>query len=219
MDFIGFIAPQKSMNVIQVLLSSCILLHFIDYSSHAFNSGKIFKSVFSFHDNDFVLKLSERGVEKEDRRGRVGRKPSFNRESTEPSIRQSRISRAVRDELSEIISEVDIKAVVYPDESLLRSTSISDISVSPDLAYAKVFISVLGNSVQKRQVFVWLCENVGQVKYSLAKRLKHMKRVPDIYFKLVDNSQSAVDVLDAMDSSSIAFEDDDDELDFEEDDE
>jgi len=69
---------------------------------------------------------------------------------------------------------------------------------SPDLSYAKVFISVLGNSVERRQVYVWLCANAGQVRYALAKRLKHMKRVPDLYFKLAD-SQAAADLANLMD--------------------
>ena len=69
---------------------------------------------------------------------------------------------------------------------------------SPDLSYAKVFITVLGNSVERRQVYVWLCANAGRVKFALAKRLKHMKRVPDLHFKLAD-SQAAADLAHLMD--------------------
>jgi ribosome-binding factor A len=70
--------------------------------------------------------------------------------------------------------------------------------VSPDLSYAKVFISVLGNSVEKRQIFVWLCENVGQIRFSLGKRLKHMRRVPELIFKLSD-SQATSDLISLID--------------------
>lgn len=45
---------------------------------------------------------------------------------------------------------------------------------------------------------MWLCENTGQVRYELAKRLKHMKRIPDIYFKLSDNKESS-DLLSLID--------------------
>lgn len=78
-------------------------------------------------------------------------------------IRQSRFARNLRDELSDIICSIDIKAAVYPDEDLLRATTIVDVEVSGDLSTAKVSLSVLGNSVEKRQVYVWLCDNVGQV--------------------------------------------------------
>jgi ribosome-binding factor A len=109
------------------------------------------------------------------------------------------VSRSLRDELSSILFDIDIKAVTYPDENLLRSTSIVDVEVSADLTFAKVFVSVLGNAVEKRQIFVWLCENVGQVRYSLAKRLRHMRRVPEIFFKLSDNQASA-DLVALIDS-------------------
>lgn len=117
------------------------------------------------------------------------------------NMRQLRVARSLRDELTEIICDVDIKATVYPTEELLRCTSISDVEVSPDLSFAKVFISVLGNSVEKRQVFVWLCENVGQIRYSLARRLKHMRRVPEITFKLSD-TQATSDLIALIDELS-----------------
>ena len=137
------------------------------------------------------------------------------------SIRQARVSRSLRDELSSIICDIDIKAVVYPDENLLRATSIVDVDVSADLTYAKVYISVLGNAVEKRQIFVWLCENVGQVRYSLAQRLKHMRRVPEIFFKLSDNQASAdlVSLIDKLTPTSSVRDGDDDEFEFEEEEE
>jgi len=114
------------------------------------------------------------------------------------NLRQLRVARSLRDELTDIICGIDIKANVYPSENLLRCTSISEVEVSPDLSYAKVFISVLGNSVEKRQIFVWLCENVGQIRFSLGKRLKHMRRVPELIFKLSD-SQATSDLISLID--------------------
>ena len=136
--------------------------------------------------------------------------------SRNDGIRQARIARALRDELSSIITECDIKAVIYPDENLLKATSIVDVDISPDLSFAKVFISVLGNSVEKRQIFVWLCDNVGQVKFSLAKRLRHMKKVPDIFFKLADNKATAdlIAVIEEVAPKRTLGENDD--IDFEE---
>ena len=91
-----------------------------------------------------------------------------------------------------------------------------DVDLSPDLSYAKVVISVLGNAVERRQVYIWLCENVSQVKHSLAKRLKHMKRVPDLQFKLAD-SQAAADLAELMDEISMEFTDDEELYEFEDD--
>lgn len=139
----------------------------------------------------------------------------FDRNEKGESIRQSRIGRALRDELTDIIGDIDIKATIYPDEFLLRGTSVVDIEVSPDLAYAKVFISVLGNSVERRQVYVWLCENVGQVKYTLSKRLKHMRRIPDIFFKLAD-TQAAADLVSVIEEVAPKSEEGQQDIDFEE---
>lgn len=136
------------------------------------------------------------------------------------SIRQARVSRSLRDELSSIICDIDIKATSYPDDNLLRATSIAEVEVSSDLSFAKVYVSVIGNAVEKRQIFVWLCENVGQVRYSLAKRLKHMRRVPEIFFKLSDNQQAA-DLVSLIDSLAPegGYTAQDEEFEFEEDDE
>ena len=93
-----------------------------------------------------------------------------------------------------IICGGDIKANAYPDDDLLRSTTVCEVEVSSDLSSAVVYVSVLGNSVERRQIYVWLCENIGQVRYELSQRLKHMKKVPEVMFKLADN-QAAADLV------------------------
>ena len=123
---------------------------------------------------------------------------SQTRSTPTDGIRQARVARNIRDELAEIICEGDVKANAYPSEDLLRGTSIADVEISGDLTTAKVFISVIGNSVEKRQVFVWLCENVGQVRFELAKRLKHMRRIPEITFRLSD-TKAASDLVTLID--------------------
>jgi len=146
-------------------------------------------------------------------KGRTGR--GGQSQSQRTSIRQARVARSIRDEISEIIADLDIKATVYPDEDLLRATSVAEVEVSSDLSYAKIFISVLGNSVEKRQVYVWLCENVGQVRYSLAKRLRHMRRVPEISFKLANN-QAAADLVSLIEDLTPESTNGGDEEDYEE---
>jgi ribosome-binding factor A len=79
---------------------------------------------------------------------------------------------------------------VYPEERLLRGVTVVDIDFASDLSTAKISLSILGNSVEKRQVYVWLCNNIGQVRYELSQRLRDLRRVPEIRFVLVD-TQSA----------------------------
>ena len=133
-------------------------------------------------------------------------------------IRQARIARALRDELTDIICDVDIKAAVYPSENLLRSVTITEVEVTPDLMFAKAFVSVMGNSVEKRQIFVWLCENIGQIRYSLARRMRSMRRVPEISFKLSD-TKNVMDLMDLIDEVAPKTESADEDIEFEEDEE
>lgn len=143
--------------------------------------------------------------------------------SSHDTIRLARFARNLRDELTDIIARCDIKTINYPDDDLLLGTSIVDVEVSGDMSNAKVIISVLGNSVEKRQVFLWLSDNVGQVRYSLAKRMKFIKKVPNIVFKLMDPQTAEIMAimeeeamkreisLQNLASSSIEFDEDDDD--------
>eukprot|EP00286_Rhodomonas_abbreviata_P001832 CAMPEP_0181291144 /NCGR_PEP_ID=MMETSP1101-20121128/1806_1 /TAXON_ID=46948 /ORGANISM="Rhodomonas abbreviata, Strain Caron Lab Isolate" /LENGTH=174 /DNA_ID=CAMNT_0023395507 /DNA_START=137 /DNA_END=661 /DNA_ORIENTATION=- len=121
------------------------------------------------------------------------------------SLGAQKVARLLRDELSDIISNRgNVKASVYPDDHLLQSIAIANIDFSADLSIAKVYVSLLGNSVQKRQVFVWLCDNVRQIRHSLSQRLRNLKRLPEITFRLVDTQSSFYlrDMIDGFSSSS-----------------
>ena len=44
--------------------------------------------------------------------------------------------------------------------------------------------------MEKRQIYVWLCDNMGQIRYSLSQRLKNLRRLPEFKFSLVDSQSS-----------------------------
>ena len=123
--------------------------------------------------------------------------------STNPrnNVRQLKAVRVLRDEISDIICSGDIKANVYPDENLLKAVSIINIDLSSDFSIAKITISVAGNSVEKRQIYVWLNDNIGQVRHSLAQRLRTLRKVPQLSFELAD-TQSVFYLNDVMDNFS-----------------
>jgi ribosome-binding factor A len=143
------------------------------------------------------------------------------RDSPQHRIKTAKVTRLLRDELSDIITSCDIRAVVYPEDKLLQTVSIVDIELSGDFSVAKVYISVFGNSVEKRQVYVWLNENLGQVRHSLCKRMKWLRKVPAVSFALADTQASFLlnDVMDDLAKDGEATVGDDDDIDFEEDDE
>jgi len=169
-----------------------------DSMSGSTNSiGRRSSSVYSNSlEGEFIGQIGGRG----DRGSTSGARVTVDDHRGRPvTIRHARVARLLQVELSTIISKSDVKALSYPDNDLLASTTIMDVDLSPDLSYAKVFISVLGNAVEKRQVYVWLCQHIGQVRYSLAKRLRHMKKIPDIHFKLFEaHEMELASVLDGL---------------------
>ena len=101
-------------------------------------------------------------------------------------IKQLKASRALQDELYDILMRCDFNMRSFPIDDLVRGIGFSDVVTSPDLSFANVFVTVPGNAVQKRQMFSWLCENIGSIRHALRQRLRHWRVVPTIMFKLVE---------------------------------
>jgi ribosome-binding factor A len=101
-------------------------------------------------------------------------------------IKLLRAGNTLRDELMDIIFRGEIRARASPDALLLRSITVSEVVPSSDLSFARVYVAMPGNAVERRKVFVWLCENIGQIRFSLSRRLRHWRRVPKITFRLID---------------------------------
>ena len=93
--------------------------------------------------------------------------------------RLERISRLLKTEISGII----LKEVSDPRIGFI---SITDVSVTADLKYAKVFISVYGDEEAKKNTFKGLKSAVGYIQKKLGPRLD-MKTVPHITFERDDS--------------------------------
>jgi ribosome-binding factor A len=106
-------------------------------------------------------------------------------------IKKRKAARILRDELISIIKTEDFQKYTMPDEEALQTVSISSIEMNNDLSLAKIYLSVAGNSVERRKVYVWLCKHVSAIRHSLHQRLRTMKRIPFISFALSDSSTKA----------------------------
>lgn len=93
--------------------------------------------------------------------------------------RLERISRLLKTEISGII----LKEVSDPRIGFI---SITDVAVTADLKYAKVFISVYGDEEAKKKAFEGLKSAVGYIQKKLGPRLD-MKTVPHITFERDDS--------------------------------
>ena len=90
--------------------------------------------------------------------------------------RVDRIEEQLRIELSEIV-EREIQ------DPRVHFVTMSRVKVTPDLGQARVFITVLGSAEERKKALQGLRSAANFVKRSLAKRLHHLRRIPDLIFE------------------------------------
>jgi len=96
------------------------------------------------------------------------------------SIKYSRMNGEVQREISRIISR-EIK-----DPRIHPMTSVVSVEVTPDLKYAKVFVSVLGSEEDRENTRKGLKSAAPAVRSLLAKSLD-LRNTPELSF-IMDNS-------------------------------
>lgn len=87
------------------------------------------------------------------------------------------------------------------DDDVRCKIAVVDVDMSPDLRSAKVFISVYGDVLEKREAYAWCVKNTKSIRMALAAELKGMKRVPELYFRDT-NIGAAVDLMALIDRVS-----------------
>ena len=90
--------------------------------------------------------------------------------------RIERVNSVIRQELGELLQR-QVK-----DPRLGSFISVTDISTSPDLSYAKIFVSCIGGEVDKKEIMKALTSASGFLRNELAKRLS-LRRVPELDFE------------------------------------
>lgn len=119
--------------------------------------------------------------------------------SSGESKRQARVSQLVTAELAKILRlGHGIKTKDKIDDDVRCKIAVVDVDMSPDLRSAKVFISVYGDVLEKREAYAWCVKNTKSIRMALAAELKGMKRVPELYFRDT-NIGAAVDLMALID--------------------
>ena len=90
--------------------------------------------------------------------------------------RVDRIEEQLRMELSEIV-EREIQ------DPRVHFVTMSRVKVTPDLGHARVFITVLGSAEDRKKALQGLRSGASFIKRSLAKRLHHLRRIPELVFE------------------------------------
>ncbi len=103
--------------------------------------------------------------------------------------RAQRVSDALREELSELVS-------FEMEDPRLTSVDITDVEVSPDLRHAHVRIALHGDDADWNQALKALDHAKNFLRHQLASRL-NLRRIPELHFAtdLHSDAETRVEVL------------------------
>jgi len=79
--------------------------------------------------------------------------------------------------------------------------TVSEVRLSPDLAYAKVYVSFLGKNYKKRDGIEALRRSKGYIKSELAKRLR-IRKIPDLNFVVDDSLDKAMHIEELIEDAN-----------------
>ncbi len=109
--------------------------------------------------------------------------------------RIERVNHLIRQEISELLlSQVK-------DPRLDSFVTIIEVTTSPDLRYAKVFVSCIGSEEKKEATLRVLTAASGFFRGELAKRLR-LRRVPELDFQWDDSIERGAHILELIDRVS-----------------
>lgn len=98
-------------------------------------------------------------------------------------------------ELKREISEIIAKKLKNP--AVTAMVSVTDVDVSPDISYAKVFVSVFSTDENKKnESFAALCADAKKIRYELGKSM-FIRTVP-VLDLILDRSLEYGDKMDKL---------------------
>ena len=112
------------------------------------------------------------------------------------SHKNQRVNGEVMRELSRIIS-MEIK-----DPRINPMTSVTDVNVTPDLKYCKVYISVLGDQEAQEKTLEGLNSAVGYIRRQLARNL-NLRNTPEIRFIMDQSIEYGVHMSKLIDENHV----------------
>jgi len=106
--------------------------------------------------------------------------------------RIERVNSLIRQEISDLLQR-QVK-----DPRLGNFITVTDVATSPDLKYAKVFVSRIGNAEEKQEVLNVLASASGFFRRELARRLK-LRYTPELSFQWDDSIERGDHLLQLID--------------------
>lgn len=105
--------------------------------------------------------------------------------------RKDRINEEVRRVVSEIIMN-ELK-----DPRVSRLCSVVAAEVTPDLKFAKIYISVLGNDEEKKNSLAGLNSAAGYIRKELGQRI-NLRNNPEVHFELDKTIEHGARIMDIL---------------------
>jgi ribosome-binding factor A len=113
--------------------------------------------------------------------------------------RTRRVAEQIRRELAELLREEIF-------DSRLAMVSMTSIEVSRDLAYAKVYVTILGNSLERPELLMRLNQVAPLLRRELGRRM-HIRTVPRlqfIYDEIVEQGAQLSSLISAAVAADVA---------------
>ena len=114
--------------------------------------------------------------------------------------RIERVNNLIRREISELIQR-QVK-----DPRLDAFVTITEVVTSPDLKYAKVFVSCINGKQEEQKILSVLTAASGFLRSELAKNLK-LRRIPELSFHWDDSIEHGDRILRLIDQANAERED------------
>ncbi len=109
--------------------------------------------------------------------------------------RIERVNSLIRQEISELLQR-QVK-----DPRLGNLVAVTNVSTSPDLRHAKIFISRIGSEEEKQETLSVLAAASGFFRNELAKRLR-LRHIPELNFQWDDSIERGDYLLQLIDEVS-----------------
>jgi ribosome-binding factor A len=106
--------------------------------------------------------------------------------------RTERLNSVIQQEISQLLREQ------VNDPRLNSLISITKVLTSPDLRHTKVFVSTIGDNVDKKEILQGFTAASGFLRRQLANRLQ-LKHMPELSFHFDDSIERAAELLKLID--------------------
>ncbi len=110
--------------------------------------------------------------------------------------RIERVNNLIRHEISELLQR-QVK-----DPRLGNFVAVTEVSISPDLKYARIFVSHMGSEEERQETLSVLSSASGFLRRELAKRLR-LRHIPELSFQWDDSIERGARLLELIDQVAV----------------